>query len=154
MLGNMVIKMFSQTKNKCMKGQALSYDALGGIVIFLIALGILATYWSSINASFSEEDVVFVREANTALDRIMSPEVMLNRSDMYSINSTALSGCTIDRDYVGLVHNYTLEIVDGSGVKWSCGDNPQGTPSKMAVSERLAYYENEPITVRLKVFVE
>lgn len=146
------------------RGQALSYDAIGGVVIFAIAIGMLLAYWSSMSASFSDEDAMLILEANTALDRMLSEKMLL--SSKYEINKTKLASCEIDRDAVGLVHEYFFALAkkDGSAlvqVGNACGSKqidgkpylPQN-PHKIVRSERIVFYDGEPAKAVLAVYIE
>ncbi|MCX8200360.1 MAG: hypothetical protein N3G76_02730 [Candidatus Micrarchaeota archaeon] len=144
------------------RGQVLSYDAIGGIVIFLVAVGILVTYWSSLSASFSDADAVMVIESNTALDNLMSQDILMENA--YVLNKTKFVKCSFNPQEAGIFHEYYLQVIgaDGKPIKAAGGKDGCGTmpasPSKIAVSERLAYISDGnteyPVKVVLKVFVK
>ncbi len=137
------------------RGQVLSYDAIGGVVIFLIAVGILVAYWSALSASFSDEDANLALEANTVLDNMMVPGVLM-LADGYHLNESVFRqpNCGLDqkKDEVGLIHNFYIEVIDSTPrVVASCGF-PPSNPQKIVISERLAYYGDEPVKVVMKVY--
>ncbi len=160
------------------RGQVLSYDAIGGVVIFLIAVSILVTYWSSLSASFSDDDAVMVLEANTALDNLMSSRMLLE-PDNYHVNVTKFKNCysgvdptkptPIDKEQAGIFHDYFVQVIkeDGSAVPIpmpsdvsaipgdGCGSSPIGkmptSLKSIAVAERLAYFHEGNDDVPVKV---
>ncbi|MEM0437778.1 MAG: hypothetical protein QXU54_00585 [Candidatus Micrarchaeia archaeon] len=146
------------------RGQALSYDAIGGVVIFAIAIGILFAYWSSMSASFSDEDAMLVLEANTAIDRILSKDMLL--SNEYEINKTRLTSCDIDKDAAGLAHDYFFALAKQEGgtlvpIGQQCSSRdidgkpyPPQNPRKIVRSERIVFYDGEPAKAVLAVYIE
>ncbi|MEM3364301.1 MAG: hypothetical protein QXS93_02205 [Candidatus Micrarchaeia archaeon] len=144
------------------RGQVLSYDAIGGIVIFLVAVGILVTYWSSLSASFSDADAIMVLESNTALDNLMTTDMLMENS--YILNTTKFESCSFSPQEAGIFHEYYLQVIDSSGRPLKTKDNKDGCgiapghDKKVAVSERLAYIsqggKEYPIKVVLKVYTK
>ena len=147
--------MLKSIIHKGKRGQVLSYDAIGGVVIFMIAVGILVVYWSSLNSSFDDNDALLVLEANTALDNLMSPRILLE-SDNYHINISKMNKCDFSKDEAGIYHNYTLNVIDSKNqnIK-TCETKPKPTqPVKSAIAERLAYYNKEPVKVVLEIYTQ
>ncbi len=135
------------------RGQVLSYDALGGAIIFLIAMGILLTYWSALSSSAGTEDADLVAEANRALDNLMLPGELLDE-DGYSVNEQKFAqGCNIDIDKVGLIHNYFISISDKDGnILATCGDEP-ANPSKIVSAERIVSYDGKLSKITASVYI-
>lgn len=160
--------MSQLNQSKPMRGQVLSYDALGAVVIFIIAVGILVTYWSSLSASFDDSDPLLVLQANTALDNLMNKKALLE-PDGYHINVTKFRKCEFNSQEAGIYSEYYLQVIDGEGnakevsdaaggLASGCGVEPKNA-RKIATAERLAYYNETgsrdvPVRVILKVYVK
>ena len=147
-----------ENKGRGMRGQVLSYDVIGSVAIFLIAMGILFVYWSSVGATFSEEDALLIAEANRVIDNVMRPGLLLE-VDGITVNRTAFDGnCERLRlRDAGLSHeNYELSVrTPGGRTVERCSNGSPG--SKTAVAERVAYYEDArgdrfPVSVSLRVY--
>ena len=55
-----------------MKGQMLSYDAIGGVLVFGIAIMILMFFWSSSYSSYTDYSYSLMREANRDIDNLIN----------------------------------------------------------------------------------
>lgn len=149
-----MIMLLRYAKGK--RGQVLSYDALGGAIIFIIAMGILFTYWSALSSSSGNEDADLVLEANQALDNLMRPGALLN-DDGYSLNEQRFGEgreCNIDADEVGLVHEYYISVIDADGTTLaSCGTMPPPNVLKIVTAERISVYDDKISKITLNVYV-
>ncbi|MCX8205928.1 MAG: hypothetical protein N3H30_01735 [Candidatus Micrarchaeota archaeon] len=133
-------------------------------MVFAIAIGILFSYWSSMGASFSDEDAMLVLEANTAIDRILSENMLLQ--GRYEINKTRLANCAIDRDAAGIAHEYYFVLEKYEGDRLVAVGNPCGSrniegkpyfpqnPKKVVRSERIVFYDGGPAKAVLSVYTE
>ena len=133
------------------RGQILTYDAIGGVVIFLIAVGILLTYWSSSTASYTR-DSTLITQAEIVLDNFLSSDFFEShlRLSKYENNENFCTLLNGNRTALGLYNYYNLTVYDNNGVQLlSCADWKE--LNDVVVSQRIIFYEDETSKVILKI---
>jgi hypothetical protein len=134
------------------RGQILTYDAIGGVVIFLIAVGILLTYWSSSTASYTR-DSVLVTQANLVLDNFLMSDFFESHLHMKEyVNEDDF--CDLikgNESKIGLYNYYNLTIYNKeNNVKYSCADWNDDL-SDIVVAQRIIFVDDETAKVVLKI---
>ena len=133
------------------RGQILTYDAIGGVVIFLIAVGILLTYWSSSTASYTR-DSVLVTQANLVLDNFLMSDFFESHLHMNDVNEEDF--CDLikgNESKIGLYNYYNLTIYNKeNNVKYSCADWNDDL-SDIVVAQRIIFVDDETAKVVLKI---
>ena len=134
------------------RGQILTYDAIGGVVIFLIAVGILLTYWSSSTASYTR-DSVLVTQANLVLDNFLMSDFFESHLHMNEyVNEDDF--CDLikgNESKIGLYNYYNLTIYDKDNEQiYSCADWNDDL-SDIVVAQRIIFVEDETAKVVLKI---
>ncbi len=134
------------------RGQILTYDAIGGVVIFLIAVGILLTYWSSSTASYTR-DSVLVTQANLVLDNFLMSEFFESHLHMNEYDDEE-DFCDLikgNESKIGLYNYYNLTIYDKDNEQiYSCADWNDDL-SDIVVAQRIIFVEDETAKVVLKI---
>lgn len=134
------------------RGQILTYDAIGGVVIFLIAVGILLTYWSSSSASYTR-DSVLITQSNLVLDNFLASDFFESHLHMkqYAIDNDDF--CELiegNESKIGLYNYYNLTIYDKDNEqKYSCAKWTE--LSDVVVAQRIIFVEDETARVVLKI---
>jgi hypothetical protein len=135
-------------KNK--RGQILTYDAIGGVVIFLIAVGILLTYWSSSTASYTR-DSVLITQSNVVLDNFLASDFFESHLHMKSIDKDDF--CELldgNESKIGLYNYYNLTIYDKDNEQiFSC--QKWAELSDVVVAQRIIFVDDETAKVVLKI---
>lgn len=133
------------------RGQVLTYDAIGGVVIFLIAVGILLTYWSSSTASYTR-DSVLVTQANLVLDNFLASDFFESHLHMNEYGDEEF--CDLiegNESKIGLYNYYNLTIYDKNNEqKYSCADWNDDL-SDVVVAQRIIFVEDETARVVLRI---
>jgi len=139
-------------KNK--RGQILTYDAIGGVVIFLIAVGILLTYWSSSTASYTR-DSVLITQSNVVLDNFLASDFFeshlhMNNDITYIDNDDFCELLEGNESKIGLYNYYNLTIYENDGTqKFSC--QKWADLSDVVVAQRVIFVDDETAKVVLKI---
>jgi len=135
-------------KNK--RGQILTYDAIGGVVIFLIAVGILLTYWSSSTASYTR-DSVLITQSNVVLDNFLASDFFESHLHMKSIDKDVCELLDGNESKIGLYNYYNLTIYDkDNNQKYSCADWNDDL-SDVVVAQRIIFVDDKTSKVVLKI---
>ena len=133
------------------RGQILTYDAIGGVVIFLIAVGILLTYWSSSTASYTR-DSVLVTQANLVLDNFLMSDFFESHLHMNDVNEEDF--CDLikgNESKIGLYNYYNLTIYDKDNEQiYSCADWNDDL-SDVVVAQRIIFVKDETAKLVLKI---
>lgn len=134
------------------RGQILTYDAIGGVVIFLIAVGILLTYWSSSTASYTR-DSVLITQAEIVLDNFLDSKFFDSHLHL-SEQTDETEFCSLitgNRTALGLYNYYNLTIYNKDNEQLlSCADW-NGELNDVVVSQRIIFYGDETSKVVLKI---
>lgn len=133
------------------RGQILTYDAIGGVVIFLIAVGILLTYWSSSTASYTR-DSVLVTQANLVLDNFLMSEFFESHLHMNEYGDEEFCDLLEENESkIGLYNYYNLTIYDkDNNVKYSCADWNDDL-SDIVVAQRIIFVEDDTAKLVLRI---
>lgn len=139
---------------KMKRGQILTYDAIGGVVIFMIAVGILLTYWSSSTASYTR-DSILVTQSNVVLDNFLASDFFESHlhmnNDIIDIDNDDF--CELlegNESKLGLYNYYNLTIYDNAGIqKYSCAEWEE--LSDVVVAQRIIFVEDETAKVVLRI---
>jgi len=133
------------------RGQILTYDAIGGVVIFLIAVGILLTYWSSSTASYTR-DSTLITQAEIVLDNFLESDFF--ETHLYlqeQVDETDF--CALingNRTSLGLYNYYNLTIYNKDNEQLlSCADWKE--LNDVVVSQRIIFYGDETSKVVLRI---
>jgi hypothetical protein len=124
-------------KNK--RGQILTYDAIGGVVIFMIAVGILLTYWSSSTASYTR-DSVLVTQSNVVLDNFLASDFFDSHLHMKEYGNEFCGLLKGNESKLGLYNYYNLTIYDKENTQiHSCAEWEE--LSDVVVAQRIIFIE-------------
>jgi len=134
------------------RGQILTYDAIGGVVIFLIAVGILLTYWSSSSAHYTR-DSTLITQANLVLDNFLASD-FFESSYLYMKHYDKNDFCDqlkTNSSKIGLYNYYNLTIYDkNDNVLYNCEDW-NNELNDVVVAQRIIYVNDETAKLVLRI---
>ena len=81
-----------RTKQKCMKGQYFTFDAVVGAIIFMVTIGILLNYWYSMQAVIDARDETIYRSALRIADQLTSTPGTPENWNLLGISSVQQAG--------------------------------------------------------------
>ncbi len=136
---------------KMKRGQILTYDAIGGVVIFMIAVGILLTYWSTSTASYTR-DSILVTQSNVIFDNFLGSDFFESHLHLKQIDDDKF--CDLiegNKSQLGLYNYYNLTIYDKDENQiYSCADWNEEL-SDVVVAQRIIFVEDETAKMVLRI---
>ncbi len=129
------------------RGQTLSYDGIGAAVIFMVAIGLLATNWVITSAP---ENMDLIKMSQKSLERIIDDQLLING---YQLDENKIKNCDIKFSSAGIVTSYNLSIIDGDKVIYTCANIGNDVDQNdKGIAERIYYMEDKPVKIRLEIY--